>query len=271
MADHKVNSIADVLKTGKFADFQVVCGPITFHVNKLMLAINSEFFGAMFRNSCKADSCHPFQSPSPSTDKNQETIEGMVDLPDDDPFVIGQMLAYMYKDRYTLAEPEVNYTLSPQSTSAKVSAIDSMKSREKSNNKFRHSVDMYLVGEKYGIHGMKSLAQWEALSWLDNAYNQKPYLWEIKENVDAMELLLTGALPESEFRVLTVQKWVAKQDPFKRDVMAAVVRKYEPVAFMVGELQQRCIKSLRERNAGLSAEIVELYEKLPEHLRDEED
>ena len=98
----------------------------------------------------------------------QENAEGIVNLPENDPFVIGQLLSFMYQDFYNLKGPSVNYTCAKMDAEGRTKKLTRELSRTGSGGptaaeRLKYDIDMYMAGNQYGgLHLMEEASE-EAL------------------------------------------------------------------------------------------------------------
>ncbi|KAF2251317.1 hypothetical protein BU26DRAFT_603766 [Trematosphaeria pertusa] len=81
--EHFQESMQSLLQSGKHSDFVITCGDDTYNVHKSIVCSQSDFFDAASRFG-------------------KEGEEGKVDLPDDDPETVKNMMQYLYGLDYHL-------------------------------------------------------------------------------------------------------------------------------------------------------------------------
>ncbi|KAK3166703.1 hypothetical protein OEA41_009828 [Lepraria neglecta] len=118
---------ADSTRVARLANLTLICGDITIKVHSFVLEIRSKFFSV----ACSG----PWKEA-----KTRETS-----LPDNDPFMVRRMLDHAYMRLY----PE---TKSPSCSPEKEEATYM--------SKLSTYVQMYALGEKYGMEGLKEEAAW---------------------------------------------------------------------------------------------------------------
>ncbi|KAL1596462.1 hypothetical protein SLS60_009108 [Paraconiothyrium brasiliense] len=82
--DEFMQSMKSLLEFGKHSDFKITCGDKTWDVHKAIVCSQSDFLDAATRFGGK------------------ETTEGVIDLSNDDPDVVGCMIQFMYEVDYQL-------------------------------------------------------------------------------------------------------------------------------------------------------------------------
>ncbi|KAJ4352007.1 uncharacterized protein N0V89_007353 [Didymosphaeria variabile] len=83
--DEFMQSMKSLLETGKHSDFKITCGNKTWDVHKAIVCSQSDFFDAATRFGGK-----------------KEATEGVLNLPNDDPDIVGCMIQFMYELDYQL-------------------------------------------------------------------------------------------------------------------------------------------------------------------------
>ncbi|KAF4946277.1 hypothetical protein FGADI_11303 [Fusarium gaditjirri] len=170
-------ALGNLLKTGDYSDFVIICGQSCHKVHKAIICSRSHFFKAACGSGFK------------------EAQTGEIKLPDDDPFAVSMMIEYLYLQTYTiprdlsLAQKDQDFSkVTPKpptaplnrtrhSFSADSSAMQSLlhplqtthttvpPPQEPASDdsivpyiRLNVHYKVYALGEKYGIDGLKALA-----------------------------------------------------------------------------------------------------------------
>ncbi|KAF5561714.1 kelch 4 [Fusarium napiforme] len=164
-------ALGNLLNTGDYSDFIIICGEACHKVHKAIICPRSDFF--------KAACCSGFK----------EAQTGEVELPDDDPFAVSMMIEYFYHQTYTIPDdmrlvpmyqrpsmipfPPGTVPLKIIRHSASQSLLHPLQTAHAtipppqgpvSRDSFVPYVNIYVhykvyaLGEKYGIAGLKALA-----------------------------------------------------------------------------------------------------------------
>ncbi|KAI7763707.1 hypothetical protein LZL87_011564 [Fusarium oxysporum] len=130
-------ALGNLLKTGDYSDFVIICGQARHKVHKAIICPRSDFF--------------------------KESQTGEVELPDDDPFAVSMMIQYLYHQTYTIPHdanliPEdqrfPTAALAPVHPPQEPASYDSIIPYVSLSVHYK----VYALGEKYGINGLKALA-----------------------------------------------------------------------------------------------------------------
>ncbi|KAF5253944.1 hypothetical protein FANTH_1269 [Fusarium anthophilum] len=174
--EDQVTALGNLLKTGDYSDFVIICGKARHKVRKAIICPRSDFFKAACMSGFK------------------EAQTGEVELPDDEPLAVSMMIEYLYHQTYTIphdAEFGPEYHLShivpsKPSTAPLNRACYSSSSNSSISQSPLHILQtaaasiprealgpyvfivpyvalrvhykVYALGEKYGIPGLKALA-----------------------------------------------------------------------------------------------------------------
>ncbi|KAK2925542.1 BTB/POZ domain [Fusarium oxysporum f. sp. vasinfectum] len=152
---------SNLLKTGDYCDFVIICGQARHKVHKAIICPRSDFFKAACGSGFK------------------EAQTGEIELPDDDPFAVSMMIQYLYHQTYTIphdlslvredqgfptatSKPSAALLRSTRhSFSGDSSAIHSLlhpPQAAPAPSLLHKNHHLYALGEKYGINGLKALA-----------------------------------------------------------------------------------------------------------------
>jgi len=97
------------LASGDFSDFVITCGDDRYDVHKMIVCTRSEFFARAVKFGgkvcflCVGDVYALSERTSNAT---QETNEGKVDLPEDEPAIVKLLVQYLYEGEYRLESPD---------------------------------------------------------------------------------------------------------------------------------------------------------------------
>ncbi|RPA74484.1 hypothetical protein BJ508DRAFT_191841, partial [Ascobolus immersus RN42] len=125
-----------LLKTGQYSDLTIRCGDQEFRVHKAVVCPQSSFFAACTDGGFK------------------ESIEGVINLEEDDPDTVSRMVTFMYTNTYFDLDPSID----PSDDSAVKAA------------QLLAHILVYSLADKYAISNLKSHAQtaFETLLLPDN-------------------------------------------------------------------------------------------------------
>ncbi|KAL5590858.1 hypothetical protein FOBRF1_014415 [Fusarium oxysporum] len=170
-------ALGNLLKTGDYCDFVIICGQARHKVHKAIICPRSDFFKAACGSGFK------------------EAQTGEIELPDDDPFAVSMMIQYLYHQTYTIPH-DLSLVREDQgfpTATSKPSAAPLRSTRHSfsGDSSAIHSLlhplqaapapvpppqelasydsivpyvslsvhyKVYALGEKYGINGLKALA-----------------------------------------------------------------------------------------------------------------
>ncbi|KAI9863346.1 MAG: hypothetical protein M1813_003788 [Trichoglossum hirsutum] len=125
-------SLASLLFNDKYSDLMITCGGRTFRAHRAIVCPQTAFFAKACDGSFKV----PFLS-RPKTSRLhrhtlltrphvQESISGVIDLPDDDPYILERFLQFLYTGTYEDGEypalnmPSLAATMTPEEVQAEL-------------------------------------------------------------------------------------------------------------------------------------------------------
>lgn len=126
----QTNGLRSALQSGIYHDFVVRCKPREWKVHRVVLCASSGYFGTVCKSSFMVCSQ---RSSKLMLITVKEGLSGEIDLKDDDPDMIGNMLSFLYTSDYQDDADDGR----PLLVNAK----------------------MYAVGDKYDIPALKTLAK----------------------------------------------------------------------------------------------------------------
>jgi len=129
---------AKLLASGEYSDMAISVGGRVFKVHRNIVCSQSQpFAAAMKEDKYKASSPSRDAILCPTTNNLQEGCSGMIDLPEDDAYIVEKMLEYLYTGNYSISFDK--------STTAETGTL------------LAHT-RMYIIGDKYDIPGLKKLS-----------------------------------------------------------------------------------------------------------------
>jgi len=149
---------AVLLKSGRYSDLTIKCQEREFKVHKAVVCMQSSFFEACVDGGFR------------------ESLDGVINLADDDPDTVSRMLSYIYTMNYSDKDP----AHTPSSDDG--SDDDELDESTVKRSQLRNNVLVYSIADKYGIDGLKNYAR-----------NQFERL-QSSETLDKSVLLETAAL-----------------------------------------------------------------------------
>lgn len=84
---------AALLKSGDFSDFKITCDNEEFLVHRNIISTKSKFLAACVKGDFKVGIP---EDPLSNTDISQEAQTGVLDLPEEEPYVLAMALSYIY-------------------------------------------------------------------------------------------------------------------------------------------------------------------------------
>ncbi|KAF5620356.1 speckle-type POZ [Fusarium sp. NRRL 25303] len=157
-------SLLELYRTGLYSDLAITCQGNTYRVHKAIVCPRSSFFTAACNGNFK------------------ESFEGMINLPDDDPIAVRDMVYYFYNldlDGHPYIPEDGKYFEEKLSETEygdeKKQLMDrggrrfarhrrvkervlKLRAQISPSSNLRHFAKVYALGEKYGIPGLKTIA-----------------------------------------------------------------------------------------------------------------
>lgn len=154
-----------LLESGNYADLRICCSDVFFDVHCAIVCTRSLFFAKAVAGPFKVCS---LSQPTDSTDQVQESISREIDLSADEVPVVRAMIRYLYTDNYNEGDLEDLSELDGQPVI--IPAI--------------FNVKLYIVGDKYDIPGLQTLATRKYIDSLAGEWDSATFcrsallLWE---------------------------------------------------------------------------------------------
>ncbi|TRX91084.1 hypothetical protein FHL15_008066 [Xylaria flabelliformis] len=177
-----MSSLKELYYSGEYSDLTISCGQSRYRVHKALVCPQSDFFIA----ACGAGF--------------KETREGIVDLPDDDPWAVKMMIHYFYHFEYDTQSIWEFPQNSSEATHASLSEASQMPSSLVLHAK------IYALAEKYNICGLKDFAlqefkaaaieHWATPGFLDAA--REAYISTIEADRGLRDVVVTTFHQHSE-------------------------------------------------------------------------
>ncbi|KAI0184039.1 hypothetical protein EV127DRAFT_351381 [Xylaria flabelliformis] len=129
-----MSSLEKLYYGGEYSDFTISCGQSRYRVHKALVCPQSDFFTAACDGGFK------------------ETREGIVDLPDDDPWAVKMMVHYFYHFEYD------TQSVMESSQNSSEATHDSFGEASQIPSSLVLHAKIYALAEKYNICGLKDFA-----------------------------------------------------------------------------------------------------------------
>ncbi|KAI0815425.1 hypothetical protein GGR55DRAFT_628824 [Xylaria sp. FL0064] len=129
-----MSSLRELYYSGEYSDLTISCGQSCYRVHKALVCPQSDFFTAACGGGFK------------------EMREGIVDLPDDDPWAVKMMVDYFYHFEYDIQSVREPSQISSEATHASFGETSQIPS-----SLVLHTM-VYALAEKYNIPGLKDFA-----------------------------------------------------------------------------------------------------------------
>ncbi|KAH8656126.1 hypothetical protein BGZ60DRAFT_417837 [Tricladium varicosporioides] len=157
-------SLSSVFESGKYSDLIIRSGDRVFKVHRAVICPRSRFFAA----ACDG----PFQ----------ECISKEISLEEDDPHTVERMLAYLYTSDYCDRDYSgpVAVETSPEELQPMIEKQDNA-STTTNEPSLLNNVLVYAIAEKYGITGLKEMAQAKFQSQAGSLLSAKEFPEIIRE------------------------------------------------------------------------------------------
>ncbi|VUC32711.1 unnamed protein product [Clonostachys rosea] len=152
------SSLQRLFKNESYSDLTILCGGSQYKVHRALICPRSSFFEAACRNNFK------------------EAKTGEISLPDDDPVAVKMMIRYFYHLDYS---PPGIKTASHQ-TPVQLSQASRPQASATPTHLVLHA-QVYALGEKYGIPGLKALAATKFKNEVDQHWHSQDFLLALKE------------------------------------------------------------------------------------------
>lgn len=128
MASYSSQEALDILRNGKYSDYEIVCGEHVFKVNKVIVAGKSQFFRGCVDGSF------------------QESEEGRVAVDAKSPFTVAMFLIYLYSGGL---EPSVVKDVYPKIQEDKTDTDDGI------HFKIKEVVKLYVLADEWMVEDLK--------------------------------------------------------------------------------------------------------------------
>ncbi|KAF4342498.1 kelch repeat and BTB domain protein [Fusarium beomiforme] len=143
-----MQDLSEMLQTGLFSDFTIICGNNRYKVHEAILSTQSKFFKAICTGGYKES-------------------DGEINLPEDDLAAVQEMNGYFYNVEYPLhAKPIWHYEDDVEAEFSDTEYDAEARYRMRlfgaefvGQKRIRQLGELYALGEKYGIQGPKEAAK----------------------------------------------------------------------------------------------------------------
>ncbi|KAJ5995185.1 hypothetical protein N7481_002162 [Penicillium waksmanii] len=145
MAPTPENSyLLDAFLQGTYSDMKITCGDFTFNVHRLVVCSQSSFLEGALRGGFK------------------ESINGVIDLPDDDIECVERILSFLYVKDYNETGHTMDLKSQLNSTATDTSQHPSASVPQGALN----NIDVYIAADKFGISSLKKFSGARVKSWM---------------------------------------------------------------------------------------------------------
>ncbi|KAJ8061742.1 hypothetical protein OCU04_009539 [Sclerotinia nivalis] len=158
---------ARMMEANEYSDFVIKCHPRTFHVHRIVVCTQSKPIQAAANGNFLLKNVYFAQSLLRLV---QESVTGVLDLVDDDPSTVARMINFFYLQDYD--DSETN------------------EEAKEGYGRLLINTMVYIIGDKYDIQGLKTLAKRKYEAAIDTEWNAPSFSASLE--------LMYEELPESD-------------------------------------------------------------------------